>query len=1277
MSSSAIDSLIENISKDTLVNFCREKSGDFKKSDRSQLTKQTETLFPELYQQKFASLDIVGYFPDIELMVILIKLKEHLTLSERSCRRMQYDYAKFLLNKADGSHIDFFTKWLGEDAPLEIDKGLFVFYDDDGNFRFSLVEGLDSKGETQKRYRRYTFFVDKTQTNRTFKERMDKSWTSFEELKDAFSVERLNKEFYNRLFAWYEWACNDKRVEYPNDTAGDSDKPHDINQHMIRLITRLIFVWFLKQMKLVPEELFDEDFLKGILKDFDPVSKEQHNYYRAILQNLFFATLNKEINERSFAHSTGDNKEQSNDHGIKDKFRYQDEFTKGEKEVIELFDPIPFLNGGLFECLDHWDKKKKSEVYVDGFSQKEYHQTRGTLTWAHIPNEFFFSHEPWQKSDVPKNTENVVGTEKGLIPLLKQYNFTVDENANDDESQEVALDPELLGKVFENLLASYNPETKETARKSTGSFYTPREIVNYMVDESLKAYLIEKCGSEHESAINSLFDKEAVRQELDSLFAEQAQRALTKIEVLDPACGSGAFPMGMLHRLLDLRKKLHRGAEEANLYQLKLNIIENCIYGVDIQCIAVQISKLRFFISLVCEQTPTNDPTTNYGINPLPNLETKFVAADSLSGLPEIKAELPGFDTANIGQLKTELWDIRHKHFQAQTYQEKKNLRQQDQKKRDEIKEAITAAIAPNWERLDKLKKQREKFAEQDLKVQENSASKDSYLFSDMVPEVKESPRVLYDANESARKQIDAEIAMEIKKQSTPATLIDAITKKLTDWNPYDQNTCSPYFDPKWMFNVKDGFDIVIGNPPYVEAKKLKDVVAPIKQYYDCYSGTADLSVYFYEKGLSLCKENGILTYICTNKFFNTGYGRRLRAFILRHSLMQVLNFEQCEVFENVLVSSAITLIKNSVNSTNNTLKYKCWYKLQRQEFILSFSQGVNQIGNYPLAFLSEEAWSFSDETDLKIKNKIEQGNTMLSEIDGISIYRGITTGYNPAFIITDKQRDELIDADRNNADIIKNMLQGRNIRKWYYQEKGENLIFTRQGINIKNYPIILTHLQNFKKELTPRKKNETTQEGKSGRKPGSYKWYEIQDITAYYPEFEKEEKIIWGLTADKWAFAYDDQQHYLPSNSYILTSNTLPIKYILGLLNSKVLEYYFSFIGVMTAGGAYTLKHDTISRLPFPPTQPAQQQQIIALVDDILAAKKTTPSTDTSALEKEIDQLVYQLYGLSDPEIAVIEASLKKDGKEKSEQHSSTAAPKQSVTPLRDDDADDDDYRN
>ncbi|MDR0328263.1 MAG: Eco57I restriction-modification methylase domain-containing protein, partial [Planctomycetaceae bacterium] len=465
-------------------------------------------------------------------------------------------------------------------------------------------------------------------------------------------------------------------------------------------------------------------------------------------------------------------------------------------------------------------------------------------------------------------------------------------------------------------------------------------------------------------------------------------------------------------------------------------------------------------------------------------------------------------------------------------------------------------------------------------------------------------------------------IAME-----SNGTVTHDTTKKMAEWNPFDSVQSTPFFDSMWMFGIEN-FDIVIGNPPYVEAKKLKKTAVHLK-HYDVNSGTADLSVYFLERGLDLLKSGGLLMLIMTNKFFNTEYGKLVRKKIIKHQIRSMIDFEQVRVFESTLVSCVIIGIENCA-PYRDEFRYQKFYKLNNSEFKALFAK-KHTMGSYKQSLLGTNEWSFSDDARRALKNKIEKAGKKLSKLSGVAVYRGVTTGYNPAFIIDENKKNELIAADPNNAKIIKPILQGRNIKKWIYKYDDNHLIFTKQGLDIKKFPIIEKHLKRFYSELKPRKRKETV-----GRKPGDYKWFEIQDNTAYYSEFEKPEKIIWGLTADKWAYAYDDGRHYLPSNGYILTSKKIPIKYLLGLLNSNLLKFYFGFIGIMTAGGAFTLKYATVAQFPIVVTD--DPQPIIAIVDTILSAKKENPAADTSALERKIDALVYELYGLTKEEVVIVE---------------------------------------
>ncbi len=541
---------------------------------------------------------------------------------------------------------------------------LFCYRKNESVLRFSYVSetwGFNRNGVYEKlstNTKRYTYLLGEGRGCRTAIEQfgvLKNSKLALSDVTAAFSVEALTKQFYKDLYEWYQWAVDPTSgVYFPNNTSTEADDREDIETKIIRLITRIMFVWFIKQKELVPNKIFDVDFLETILKDFDPNSAVVGNYYNAILQNLFFGTLNRAIedeqgNKRKFA--TNVKKD------IKTLYRYAEMFTISEDEVIKLFSEVPFLNGGLFECLDKTktiDGVEQSYNY-DGFSRNDKKFADGRYrNRAVVPNILFF--EP----------------EKGLISILSRYNFTIEENS--PEEQQVALDPELLGKVFENLLGAYNPETKETARNQSGSFYTPREIVNYMVDESLISYL------GNTAFVRSLFSPEFVYDKTKEADYKTIAEKLKSIKILDPACGSGAFPMGLLNRMIDI---LCHITPDENIYEMKLAIIENCIYGSDIQSIAAQITKLRFFISLICNcEKDATKP--NFGIPTLPNLETKFVAANSL--IAKKKQESHNlFENPEIEPTKKELTEIRHEHFSAKTAYRKSTLREKDKQLREKL----------------------------------------------------------------------------------------------------------------------------------------------------------------------------------------------------------------------------------------------------------------------------------------------------------------------------------------------------------------------------------------------------------------------------------------------------------------------------------------------------------------------------------------------------------------------------------------------------------------
>jgi hypothetical protein len=790
-----------------------------------------------------------------------------------------------------------------------------------------------------------------------------KGITSFEGLyqywQEVFSVNLLNKKFYSELSNWYFWAI--KHVKFPSESQYVDDKNQQYKaQSVIRLLTRLLFVWFIKEKKLIPEELFNlETLQKNILKKISPFNEKdtlfkeankESIYYKAILQNLFFATLNcpvkpdsQDTRERGFRGDESYGKHR----GIDYLMRYKKYFKDPDAFLEMVNKVVPFLNGGLFECLDDKDKK----IYIDGFSDNM-SKTNGKVNDLIVPDYLFFGRE--ETTDLSadygkKNKGTKEAAVKGLINILKSYKFTIAENTPIEE--DVALDPELLGKVFENLLASYNPETKTTARKQTGSFYTPREIVNYMVDESLIAHLKNSVSNwnmdekELDVKLHQLVSFEPVNPfEHSAKLKQDIIHSLDNCKILDPACGSGAFPMGILQKMVHILQKVDPNneywqelqlekAEKATKgvfaikdkeerrqlldeineafdqsinnpdYARKLFLIENCIYGVDIQPIAAQISKLRFFISLVVEQK-VNKEKDNFGIRPLPNLETKFVTANTLIGIDKPDGEL--FYTKEVQEKEAELKAIRHKLFSAKTKATKVKYRKKDEELRNKIADIL-------------------------------------------------------------------------KKGNLPVESAE----QLASWDPYDQNGVSPFFDPEWMFDIKSGFDVVIGNPPYIDSEAMVKIFPSLRERlshkYATAKGNWDIYIVFYEVAYLFLKSGGITTYITPNKWLSAPYGKKLREFLQR-DIHLVADCSKINVFEAGNSPIIFSFIKNNRNPLIEIFEFcENWEILFRS----NYSQEVLDVGNWGVLlspFISIINLIKSNNTTLESKGYIAENPFATSE---------------------------------------------------------------------------------------------------------------------------------------------------------------------------------------------------------------------------------------------------------------------------------------------------------
>ena len=977
-------------------------------------------------------------------------------------------------------------------------------------------------------------------------------------------TEELNKQFYRKLFSWFEWVTAE--AKFPTD----ENRVLKPEEHVIRLITRLLFIWFIKEKGLVADALFNKTQIQDLLKETDFDNGD--SYYRAVLQNLFFATLNTEIEKRKFStvgYST--NRDFS-------RYRYKDQMRDPDK-LLEIFSEIPFINGGLFDCLDSWEATGEESYRIDCFSDKQYKKLS-------IPNRLFFD------------------AYQGLIPLLEHYKFTVEENTPIE--QEVALDPELLGRVFENLLAAYNPETGATVRKQTGSYYTPRAIVDYMVEEALVATLSQKCDPTDGDAklwderLHYLLDYAQAFDDANEWFDDPEKdaivRAISELKILDPAVGSGAFPMGMLHKLtLALRRldpdnsrweklQKERALQRAEIafdtpddptrreelieidetfkryrdsdFGRKLYLIQNSIFGIDIQPVACQIAKLRFFISLAIEQEPDQN-AENFGIKPLPNLETRFIAANTLIGLTAQRML-----TSNTARdLERELSDNRERHFHAATRQRKRKCQRRDEKLR-------------------------------------------------------------------------AELAAELQSMGTPA----ADAERIAQWDLYDQNATADWFDPEWMFGVMDGFDVAIGNPPYTQLQKEGGRLGNLYQDkgFVTFARTGDIYCLFYEKANQLLKNNGYVCFITSNKWMRAGYGKKLRDYFgTLTQPIQLLDMGP-DVFD-ATVDTNILLFQNTiVDDSTDFRAVAIGTDFDRQTG--NIVQYVSDNGATMEMPAKGEPWAILSSAELNLKRKIEGVGKPLKDWD-INIYRGIVTGCNEAFIIDEFKREELIDQDPKSAEIIIPLLRGRDIQRYHAERAGLYLLATGYDLDIpRRYPVIYEHLEIIGEQI---ELGEIKVRGKGlfNRDDQGKNWWNLR-ACAYYSEFNKE-KIVYPETTHSANFFFGSGEFFLDKTCFMITGSDLKI--LVGLLSSKLMTFAYKRYcsGTVLGAKGYQYNKHALEKLPVASIPASQQQSFITLVDQILDAKHIDPNAEISSLEDEIDKLVYELYNLTEDEIAIVEGSV------------------------------------
>lgn len=1016
--------------------------------------------------------------------------------------------------------------------------------------------------------KRYTYLLGPSETCKTAAERFEslsiEKPITFQTLVNAFSVEKLSKAFFDEYTLHYQKFCDYLQesnfrksvfnISIPENASKEEKnkacKP--IRDFVKKLLGRIVFLYFVqKKGWLGASDTHYKDGLADFITKLFTQSGGNDTFYPNWLTVLFFETLNKE--------------------------RSNDGFTMPNGKTVK----VPFLNGGLF------DKEAYDEAVLT------------------IPAKLF--HHP-DFEDTPLSDKNKDHA-RGFLNFLDAFNFTVYEDGPDDHT--VAVDPEMLGHIFENLLED---------NKDKGAFYTPKEIVHYMCQESLIEYLtahlskeytvykeidnaqVELFGNETKTGqlkmVEQLGDKALKRDDVENIVKHKDISHLTKtqlkkidvlldtVKICDPAIGSGAFPMGLLQEIHAIKELIAYELQLPwNPAEVKENIIQNSIYGVDIEKGAVDIARLRFWLSLVVDEEKHRA---------LPNLDYKIVVGDSL--VSRFEGEIIEID-----------WERKSSVGKADTFV------QNIQRLLKEIAEKQKKFFKPD--NKDKKKLQAEiRNLKLELLINQLSFNKEKFLASNVEKggfaptdsDLRYNEKLM-----QKKREFDNHIAKLQKLKQNKDEPFEHF-----DWKLDFPEVLNPY-----LVNGNAGFDIVIGNPPYIQLQKDGGKLA--REYeklnFETFERTGDIYSLFYEKGIYLLKSGGHLCYITSNKWMRAGYGKSTRSFFIKNNPLKLMDLGS-GIFKSATVDTNILIIQKSENQ----------HQLQAAD--LSKAQNVHNLINpsyVTLKNLTADSWIISSDIEQRIKAKIEAKGKPLKEWD-IQINYGIKTGYNEAFIIDGKKRNELIAQDPKSAEIIKPLLRGRDIKRYKAEWQDLWLINSHNGVKElgipridvpKDYPAIYQHLLQFENKLKKRQDK------------GDH-WTNLRNC-AYIQEFEKE-KIVYSEIVRSPQFYYDKNNYTPEATVFFMTGVSL--KYLTGVLNSKpnfwIFKNFFAGAGLGEEGIRY--KKQFLVELPIPEIPATQQRPIVELVEQIIAQKEK--GEDTTVLEQQIDNMVYKLYDLTYEEVKVMD---------------------------------------
>ncbi|EJH2830278.1 Eco57I restriction-modification methylase domain-containing protein [Campylobacter jejuni] len=879
---------------------------------------------------------------------------------------------------------------------------------------------------------------------------------------------------------------------------------------------------------------------------------------------------------------------------------------------------LPYLNSSLFE-------KQSIE---------------NTLEISSLSNDLklFYYKNTVLKDDKCKAKKGQVGLLEYLFEFLDSFDFGSDDEQSEILSQKELISSSVLGNVFEKLNGY-----KE------GSFYTPSFITSYMCKESIAKVVLDK--------FNAQFDLDAkdiseLRKSLRKEDKKAQKELLNSIKICDPAVGSGHFLVSALNVMLSIYDELnlfdeefylevqndeilitnHKGEfikykrpktpkDKAHLIQQELfhtkkDIIENNLFGVDINPNSCEITKLRLWIELLKHSFYQSFDDGNYhDLKTLPNIDINIKCGNSLVSYFETGKSLNHYPNIKerMGKYKRIVKDYKEGFYTDKSHinQEIKNLK----------------ISFKNFCFADKFKKEMKSFND---KCEKYSKKYGNFLAVD---------------DENLKFFVSANLTL-FDFDEKEATKEFANLKKEYD-NIFNLESNHPF---EWRFEFPEildddgnfkGFDLIIGNPPYIRQEELKELKPHLAKNYKVYKGTSDIYTYFYELGFNVLKDSGgVLSYITSNKYTRAGYGEALREFLLKNvKFLEYTDLNGIKVFDSATVDTSILCFEKS-KSKDNKFKYlalsneilkTCAYDIGLYKDFAEFSQNS----------LSKESFTFSDENTSALKAKIERIGTPLKEWYGLNINYGIKTGLNEAFIITTEKRNEILANCKDEAEkeltakLIRKMLRGRDIKRYSYEWAGLWVIgtFPSLKLDIEQYPALKQYLSQFLPRIE--------QSGEKGcRKKTSNKWFETQDNIAYYEEFEKE-KIVWNRISSDLCFSYDNQKNFILDSMFSITFySNINLKYLIANLNSSISKFWIKNNAATLGDGIYGAKI-YIEKLPIPKINSKNQKlvdELINLVDEILKAKEQNKNASTQELENKINSLTYKLYNLTEDEIKIIE---------------------------------------